>query len=280
MRKLLERNIETVDRRLVLLAPAGASIPGFFANVDSDGKRHRQFVREMQILRGSIYLRDGAVERRRLNADGTHRTPEDEKSWHLLMLNRDRHVSACVWYLPHESSVTINQLRVRSCPLNRTKEMRKSLWKAVQSDIACARRDGIGYAEVGGWAAARENGCTSEGLVLALAAYSLARIHGGAIGITTATVRHCSSTILRRLGGSNLHVDGVTIPTYYDPAYHCSMELLRFDSRLPNARYVGLIEHLRSKLTDVLVIARPEHARDACADVSGWDGGPASSLAA
>jgi hypothetical protein len=257
--KLLERNIEAADRRLVLLAPAGAVVPDFFRNRETDADRHRTFVLQMQQLRGSIYLRDGAVERRRLAPDGTHRTPEDAKSWHLLMLNTDRRVSACAWYLPHEASVSMESLRVRNCPLAHTEGVRDNLRNAVESEIASARRDGIGYAEVGGWAVEKER--TAEGLVLALAGYSLARVHGGTLGITTATVRHCSSTILRRLGGSSLQAaDGVDIPTYYDPTYRCAMELLRFDSRRPNPHYAPLIERLQHKLAEVLVIATPASA--------------------
>jgi len=265
MRTLLERNIEAAAQRLVLLAPSQAAVPGVFNNLDCDASRHRELVREMQVLRGSIYLRDGAVERRRLAPDGTHRTPEDEKSWHLLMLNKDGRVSACVWYLRHERSVTVDRLRMRNSPLAHEQETRDRLWKAVESDIARARLDGIDYAEVGGWAAAKEGGCTAEGLVLALAGYSLAQIYGGALGITTATVRHCSSTILRRLGGSSLEADGVTIPPYYDPTYRCSMELLRFDSRRPNMKYAGLIDGLRDHLANALVIARPATSDSALA---------------
>lgn len=265
MRTLLERNIEAAAQRLVLLAPSQAAVPVVFNNLDCDASRHRELVREMQLLRGSIYLRDGAVERRRLAADGTHRTPEDEKSWHLLMLNKDGRVRACVWYLRHEPSVTIDRLRVRSCPLGREPETGDRLWKAIESDIAGARQDGIDYAEVGGWAAAKEGGCTAEGLVLALAGYSLAQIYGGAVGITTATVRHCSSTILRRLGGSSLEAGGVAIPPYYDPTYRCAMELLRFDSRRPNMKYARLIDLLRNQLANALVVARPESSDSALA---------------
>ena len=73
--------------------------------------------------------------------------------------------------------------------------------------------------------------------------------------MTTATVRHPSSTILRRLGGSSLEVDGIRVPSYFDPAYACEMELLRFDSRRPNPKYVDLVEVLRSKLGNVTVVA-------------------------
>src|SRR5262249_12684176 len=95
---------------------------------------------------------------------------------------------------------------------------------------------------------------SSEGLVLALAGYSLGRLLGGALGITTATVRHCSSTILRRLGGSHLEWNGRPIPSYYDARYKCEMELLRFDSRQPNAKYNHLVDVLRNRLTQALVI--------------------------
>jgi hypothetical protein len=211
----------------------------------------------MQLLRGSIYLRDGALERRRLAPDGTHRTPEDERSWHLLMLDKNSNVSACAWYFHHDNAVSIDDLRVRGCVLGATEGVGDRFRQAVASEIARAREAGLGYAEVGGWAAARAGGSTCEGLVLALAGYSLARICGGALGITTATVRHASSTILRRLGGSSIEVDGFTIPPYYDPTYRCSMELLRFDSRRPNEKYEGMIEQLREQLAEVLVIARP-----------------------
>jgi hypothetical protein len=130
----------------------------------------------------------------------------------------------------------------------------------VEADIAQARRERIRYAEVGGWAVAPEHRRTSEGLLLALGAYSLSQIAGGALGLTTATARHCSSTILRRIGGSPLEADGSALPPYYDHQYKCEMELLRFDSRAPNPKYGGLIDRLRDKLAEVLVVTRSVRA--------------------
>lgn len=256
MLRLLERNIASVDRHLVLLAPPDETAPDVLRNVIVDQTRHRQLVREMQQLRGSIYLRDGAVERRQLAYDGSHRTPEDEKSWHLLMLNKDQRISSCAWYMPHDTaSATFADLRVRSCPLADQDGWRDKLWQAIESELARARRERIGYAEVGGWAVAPESRCTSQGLVLALAAYSLGALFGGTLGLTTATVRHSSSTILRRIGGAHLKISDAMMPSYWDPRYRCEMELLRFDSRLPNSKYAGLIDLLKRKLTDVSVLA-------------------------
>lgn len=254
MFRLIERTIDSLDERLVLLAPP-ADVPTFFHDVDTNPLRHQMLKREMQKLRGSIYLEDGAVQQEQLSKDGLHETPEDDRSWHLLTVDARDRVTGCAWYLEHRGPVRVDDLRVRHCPLARMKTWRDTLWKGVESELARARKEYLRYAEVGGWAVSKESRCTSEGLLLALAGYSLGQIGGGALGITTATVRHCSSTILRRLGGSPLEAAGAVIPPYYDPKYRCQMEILRFDSRRPSAKYAGLIDVLREKMADVRVVA-------------------------
>jgi hypothetical protein len=255
MLKLLERSITAIEHRLVLLATPKSAILPHFRDVQVDPERRQRLIREMQQFRGSIYLGDGAIDRRDLSADGRHQTPEDEKSWHLLMLDPSGRVSSCVWYMEHPSNVAFEQLRVRRSPLATHTGWSAVLWKAVESELARARQHGLRYAEVGGWAVAPDSRCTSEGLLLALAAYSLGRLGAGTLGMTTATVRHASATILRRLGGAPLEADGTPVPAYYDPRYRCQMELLRFDSRQPGAKYSGLIDLLREKLADVKVLA-------------------------
>ena len=257
--KLLERNIDCIDRRLVLLAPTGA-IPAVFGNVTFDEERRAHYIREMQRLRGHVYVQDGFLTPESLSPDGRHQTPEDERSWHLLMLNKAGGVNACAWYLEHPNTASIDDLRLRSCPLAGSEGWRERLKKAVESELDRARRDSLRYAEVGGWAVSKQSRCTSEGLMLALAAYSLGRCLGGALGVTTAGVRNASSAILRKLGGATLEHDGVGMPAYYDAHYHSQIELLRFDSRRPNSRYLGLIELLRQKLTSVSVYATPAQA--------------------
>lgn len=211
----------------------------------------------MQRLRGGIYLADGALGRDELTSEGLHETKEDDRSWHLLMVDDRQRVTGCAWYLEHDNSVRVEDLRVRVSPLARNPESKEHLWKSVQAEIDRARRENLRYVEVGGWAVAKNSRCTSEGLALALAGYSLGRICGGCLGITTATVRHCSSSILRRLGGAALELAGVAVPSYYDPRYRCEMEILRFDSREPNPRFNGLVERLRENMSRVRVITRP-----------------------
>lgn len=255
MIRLLERNIAAIDRHLLLLAPPDAELPSQFDNVTSNSALHALRLRELQQMRGSAYLADGAVSPQQLASDGAHVTPEDDRSWHVLMVNDDGRVIAGAWYLQHAESVRFADLRVRRCPLVRTAEWSEPLRRAVDSDIQRARREGICFAEVGGWAVARQNRCTSSGLLLALATYSLGELLGGTLALTTATFRHSSSAILRRIGGAPLATADATVPPYYDPAYSCDMELLRFDSREPSRRFAGLVQALQERLADVAVLA-------------------------
>jgi hypothetical protein len=254
MLKLLERNIASLERRLVLLAPPRVIIPQIFTNITIDSRLHIQLVRQMQAVRGAIYLGEGNIKHDELTAEGLHQTPEDAKSWHLLWTDSSGQVSSCAWYLEHDNTTSMKNLRLRHCPLAAADEWRDKLQGAVEREIARARLSGLRYAEVGGWAVSKARRCTSEGLVLALAAYGLCKMLGGALGVTTANVTHSSSSILRRLGGSYLEFEGVPMPAYFDPKYNTRIELLRFDSRRPSAKYTGLIDMLKSKLANVPVV--------------------------
>jgi hypothetical protein len=95
---------------------------------------------------------------------------------------------------------------------------------------------------------------------MVLAVYGFSRRHGGALGMTTATFRHGSAVILQRLGGTRFEVDGTALLPYYDPRYECMMDILRFDSRCPNPKYVSLIDQLRNSLGEVQVVTRPDRS--------------------
>jgi hypothetical protein len=243
------------------VAPPQATLPDLFTHVRADSVQHERLVSQMQAVRGDVYLQDGYLTPEQLSAGGRHQTPEDEKSWHLLMTDPQGQVSSCAWYLVHHNTTSIRDLRVRHCPLARAAEWKDKLHAAVTSEITQARRDGLHYAELGGWAVSRDRRCSSEGLVLALATYSLSRALGGALGITTANVTHSSSSILRRLGGSYLESAGTALPAYFDPKYNTMIELLRFDSRRPSLKYGLLVDRMQTRLARVPVVVRPQAAR-------------------
>src|SRR5450432_1002985 len=112
----------------------------------------------------------------------------------------------------------------------------------------------IGFGEVGGWAVAESHRGTLEPLRIILATYGLLQLRGGCTGIATATFRHSSATILRRIGLNSLSWDGADLPPYYDPKYRCDMEVLHFDSRFPNRKYRDSVSELTHALAASPVI--------------------------
>ena len=135
--------------------------------------------------------------------------------------------------------------------LGRQTQGRRRTGSAVQDAAA----SGFSYIEVGGWAIAEKVRCTAECLRSVLAVYAWSRLVGGALGVSTATERNGSASILKRLGGSSMQWDKSEIPAYYDPRYDCRMHMLRYDSRTPTARYEASIRGIEGVMANVPVIS-------------------------
>lgn len=247
---------------LLLLAPDCARIPETFQDVVLDNGRHETLLSEMQKLRGRLYLKDGAVEPWELSPDGRHQTPADRESWHLLALDVEGSVCGCARYREHLPGEPISKLSVAASPLATSDKWEKLLFQSIAAEMELAGKLDFAFVEVGGWALTEEFRGTKEALKIALSAYSLARMLGGCIGITTATVRHSSAAILRRIGGRHLEAQGIELPSYYDPRYNCEMVLLRFNSSAPNPHYITFIEELGMRLPFSSVISAGEDTRD------------------
>jgi hypothetical protein len=248
--------ISAAHGRLLLLAPASARVPNGFLGTRVDAERHWHLLSQAQRLRGRIYLEDGAIQTSDLTADGRHCAPGDEDSWHLLTVDDKGEVSGCAHYLEHANATRFSELRVGEAARAQTNEWGQKLRWAVEADLQLARKRDLSYVEVGGWALRADVRGTLAGIQIALSAFALARSLGGCIGITTATVRHCSSSILGRIGGQGLKAGGGELPSYHDPKYKCEMNVLRFDSDLPNPRYEGWIEQIRQQLATAPVICQ------------------------
>ena len=247
-------NQHSNPHQMVLLAPSLAHVPQDFTVATVDPSNHKQLLSGMQRLRGALYLEDGAIRPEQLTEDGRHELPVDNRSWHLLTLDKDRNVSACSRYIAHPKSVSYRNLELTHSALAANPIWGRVLEAAVEAEITFARKLGLAYAEVGGWAVSHEQRCTTEALRIALATYTLANLLGGCIGVSTATVRNCSASILKRLGGVAMNVAGQILPAYYDPQYDCEMEILRFDSRYPAPRFQRWMDDLRVKMLGAPVI--------------------------
>jgi hypothetical protein len=238
---------------VVLLSPFRPYQRGFEEVVD-DPFRHQKLLADAQRLRGRIYAKDGALDERSLTRDGRHVQPSDDESWHLLTIGSDDRVQTCLRYHAHVSGVELGDLNVHRSLCHHSAALATRVKRAVQAEVTKAKGLGFSCVELGAWAISEELRCSTEAIRMLLMMYSLSQMLGGAIAFSTATRRHHSSSILRRIGGMPL-VDGQTdIGPYFDSQYDCEMELLSFDSRFPNPRYIDSIREFRTLLTQVPVI--------------------------
>ena len=252
---LLESAIDSTRNGLVFLAPARGFIPSLGWRVHKDDRRHKTLLHSLQKLRGRVYLEDGAITESQLTTDGRYWQAADSASWHLLAVDDRADVCGCARFTPYSAAIGFDDLGIRTSALARCQCWGMTLRAAVETEVARARRLGVAFAEVGGWAINAEKRFTTEALRIALATYGLAQLLGGCVGITTATVRHHSARILRRIGGRPLNLGQTELPSYYDPQYKCQMEVLRFDSANPDADYRRSVDRLRDQLLSVTVVA-------------------------
>lgn len=247
-------------RTLALLAPNSGNLKSF-TNVTSDWKSYGTFLAEAQKLRGKSYVDMGALDASQLTPDGRQLSDVDDRSWHLLTLGERGQVLGCLRYLPHPVTVSFSELIVARSALAKSERWGKHLRAAVAGELKRARRIGCSYAEIGGWAIAEALRCTTEAVRMIVRAYALAQLSGGALGLTTASLRSCSASILRRIGGRKLGVDGVELPSYSDAQFNSTeVEILGFDSSSLHFRYRKWMEESMNHLTHVPVILRANRA--------------------
>lgn len=246
--------------RFQLLAPSETSA-NVFGRFKKNQQLHRQYLDAAQRLRGQVYLKDGAIQACELDDHGRFHMRGDERSWHLLLVEGARNVIGCARYLVHASDVPFHKLRISHSALAKDPIWGPKVRAAVERDLATAREKNFSYVEIGGWALAEEWRGSRAALEILVGSYALANLWGGCLGVCTATVRHGSASMLRRIGGTGLSVESQELPPYEDPQYDCLMELLRFDCRTPAPRFAPLIGQMRSQLSDAVAVT-PDSVRD------------------
>src|SRR5262249_24918528 len=251
--RLVCRGRKSAGRGFVLLAPERSSAMPFHEFIDDPARRQRLLARA-QRLRGEIYVRDGAIRPWELSADGRHIQPADHLSWHLLTLDEHEEVMACIRYFAHRPDVSFSDLAISQSAVARSRKLGPTVREAIQGELAYARQRGFYYVELGGWAISEEMRCSAEALRMLLTVFALAQSMGGALGVSNATTRHHSSSILRRVGGRPLAARGVSLPSYVDSHNNGEMNLLTSVPPPPNAHYRRWISECRSASPELRVI--------------------------
>ncbi len=222
--------------QFVLLAPLGWKGQNQFDNIRVDEKAHQRLLHSLQRFRGQSYLKDGALRSSDLTLDGRHQQPIDPYCWHLITQGAAGEVMSCARYysLPHPCFETTLTARSR---LAKEPAWQSQVRAFVENSIRMAVDRGAQFGEVGGWCVAESARKTSHALRSVLAMYALGEILGGTVGLSTATTRHSSSSILQRIGARKADWRGRPLPTYFEPMFDCDMELLQFDTSKPAPKY-------------------------------------------
>jgi hypothetical protein len=246
---------KTRNSQFVILSPSEYRARGVFRDLRHDNRVGHDLMAAMQRFRGQIYLEDGAIRPEDLTADGRHIAAVDDKSWHVLSIDDSGEIRACLRYLEESKATKFDDLWVRHAAAVHSAKG-PSYRHAVEQEMLRARRLGLGFGEVGGWAVAKDHRWTMEPLRIILATYGLLELLGGCAGVATATFRHGSAAILRRIGLTSLISEEGALHPYYDPHYGCEMELLRFDSRFPDRKYQAAVSDFSHSLKSAMVICR------------------------
>jgi hypothetical protein len=230
-----------------ILAPSYGEVPDSLTGACLDSRLHANTLFDIQVLRGSVYREYGPIAAQLL-ADGRHYQTVDAQSWHIVLQDSNDRLLGCSRYRPVEGG--FEQLGASQSAIAQSQRFGPVLRAAVEHQIGHARRNRIQFGEVGAWALRPEVRCSSAAVNIALMTFVLAESLGGGVGITTATTRHHSASILRRLGGRRMP----ELPAYYDPKYGCVIEILHFSSANLDAQFTDRVKKLRSEIESIPVL--------------------------
>ena len=219
-------------------------------------RMHSDLTGDLQRLRGNAY-REYAPLAATFLPDGRHYQELDAQSWHILLQNEDGRVVGCSRY--RTVPLAVDHLLSNHSPIAKCPVTGPLFRLAMEQQFALAQKRGLNYGEAGAWALSEEARHSTAAVNIALMSFVLAERLGGGMGVTTATTRHRSSAILKRLGGSPL---GGFEP-YYDPTYDCMIELLQFDIEKLESRYAVKLDDLRAQLRCTPIICPNEITRSA-----------------
>ncbi len=118
----------------MILAPGDAALPAAFRQVYQDQRTYSQLLCNMQQMRGTIALEEGAVRKGDLGPGNRHVMAGDEDSWHLIRTDPNGTMIGCARILVHPKHANFGALRVSRTPLANSPEWkaeRVSQWKTT-----------------------------------------------------------------------------------------------------------------------------------------------------
>lgn len=248
------------DVNLTVVAPTAAHIPAWLKNVLADEEVYTDTIDDIQRFRGYVYVQDKAIPSSALDEQGRHNSEYDYYAWHIIL--RDRRQELCgairVGVVPYEEGgKPPDTLQILQYLARLPSERKDPMEEAVRQFLNTCHTLQPNICEPGAWAVAEDVRKGRLAPVLAASIWSLLRAVGGAAGVATATTRHQSADILRKMGGFELFRNGEALPPFYDPFHNCLIEIVGFDSGYLNPRLEATVAEVEAYINDLPIITRP-----------------------
>jgi hypothetical protein len=160
----------------------------------------------------------------------------------------DNRIRGCARILVHPEHANFSDLRLSESTIAKSPEWKAPIRCAVEKEMEMGRISGVTLVEPGGWVLQKDLRGGPDAVGIALSAFAWSQLMGGSLAFVTASVKHGSASILKRLGGSLLTFAGTEIPRYFDSRYGCEMELLKIHTRGLNPRFESVMAPLRDAL--------------------------------
>lgn len=209
---------------------------------------HCDAISEVQRFRGRVYVADSAIPASALDEKGRHSQDFDFENYHLCLRDRERRIRGCFRLRLYDPTPEIRDLKLHELIERMPSALAVLCYGALASVFELSWQERVRIGEVGGWAVDEELRHHRASTLLPFAAWSLYQIIGNAIVLASATTRHHSSAILKRIGGFALRHRDEQLPGFIDDFHGCEMELLGFDSRRPHPKYEKLVAELKELL--------------------------------
>jgi hypothetical protein len=242
---------------LCLIASDTRQVPGSFSNVQENNRLHATLLREVQRLRGRVYVRDGAIPPSSLDSQGRHVSPHDNTAWHIVLREESGRVLGSIrvtLYCHADGPIPLDSLHVarllERCPAS----SRPDYLVALTDFIGKSRQAMPCFFEAAGLVVAPEVRSPSVTPVIMASICSLSLAFGGAWGTGAATNRHNTAAMWKRYGGFPLPYGAGTLRPYYDDYHGCEMEILGFSTDRLHPVLAPTVSDIETALRSIPVI--------------------------
>jgi hypothetical protein len=244
---------------LTIVAPSVAQVPDWLSNVLANERVYQEVIEEIQRFRGYVYVQDKAIPSSALDEQGRHYSEYDYRAWHIIF--RERRQELCgairvglVDYGDYGDTEESDPLQVLQFLSHIPSDTKAPLETAVRRFLDNCRTLAPSICEPGAWAVAEDVRKSRVAPILAASIWSLGRVMGGGIGVATATTRHGSADILKKMGGFDLFLNGMPLVPFYDSYHQCYIELIGFDSDYLNPRLEPTVAEVQDYISNLPII--------------------------